>query len=93
MLPLLVLDALKIVNSLLVCFYGEFSLIFEFYLLYPDTCPPVLSEDCLYLNVYTPRLVNLTQPQPVMVFLHGGHFDQGSAGKIVAFSLNFHSYL
>jgi carboxylesterase type B len=30
------------------------------------------SEDCLYLNVYSPEVVE--KPLPVMVFFHGGGF-------------------
>jgi para-nitrobenzyl esterase len=30
------------------------------------------SEDCLYLNVFTPRKRNTGKPLPVMVYLHGG---------------------
>lgn len=42
-------------------------------------CTATVSEDCLYLNVYTPSLspeANL----PVIFFIHGGMFDWGSGG-------------
>jgi para-nitrobenzyl esterase len=35
------------------------------------------SEDCLYLNVYTPAVDG--RPRPVLVFIHGGAFVVGSS--------------
>jgi para-nitrobenzyl esterase len=37
------------------------------------------SEDCLFLNVWTARLD--TKKRPVMVWLHGGAFAEGAAGR------------
>ena len=63
-------------------------------LLNPAADSRSMSEDCLYLNVYTPaghearsregRFLSGTKLLPVMVWLHGGGFQQG--GK--SFSLN-----
>jgi acetylcholinesterase/cholinesterase len=47
---------------------------------FPLTCPNTTSEDCLYLNIWTPRLASLKAPAPVLVFLAGGHFDEGTGG-------------
>eukprot|EP01062_Namystynia_karyoxenos_P065955 TRINITY_DN59_c0_g1_i2.p1 TRINITY_DN59_c0_g1~~TRINITY_DN59_c0_g1_i2.p1 ORF type:complete len:579 (+),score=243.39 TRINITY_DN59_c0_g1_i2:107-1738(+) len=46
------------------------------------SCPATTSEDCLYLNVYGPARAagNATAKLPVMFFIHGGNFDQGSGG-------------
>jgi para-nitrobenzyl esterase len=39
------------------------------------------SEDCLYLNVWT-RTVNDGAKRPVMVWFHGGGYDQGSGSSV-----------
>jgi para-nitrobenzyl esterase len=36
-----------------------------------------ISEDCLFLNIWTPAK-NITDKLPVMVYLHGGAFTEGS---------------
>lgn len=44
------------------------------------SCTPIGgqgSEDCLYLNVYTPKIS--TNLLPVMVWVYGGYFLQGSS--------------
>ncbi|MFI8319712.1 carboxylesterase/lipase family protein [Kosakonia cowanii] len=40
--------------------------------------PGTFSEDCLYLNVWSPR--SSAQKKPVMVWLHGGGFAIGAGG-------------
>jgi len=49
----------------------------------PGTCPTNTSEDCLYLNVFTPIQQDTpTQSlRPVMAFLPGGRFEQGAASS------------
>jgi carboxylesterase type B len=47
----------------------------------PIACPPVQSEDCLALNVFTPeKLSNTEKKKAVMFFIHGGNFYQGYGG-------------
>jgi para-nitrobenzyl esterase len=40
------------------------------------------SEDCLYLNVWTQGVNDGRKKRPVMVWFHGGGFDQGTGGSI-----------
>ncbi|XP_062245408.1 fatty acyl-CoA hydrolase precursor, medium chain-like [Platichthys flesus] len=40
---------------------------------------PDISEDCLYLNIYTPANRAPDAKLPVMVWIHGGGFTMGSA--------------
>ena len=44
----------------------------------PGETPPVTSEDCLHLNIWTPARAAGAR-LPVMVFIHGGGFSNGSA--------------
>jgi para-nitrobenzyl esterase len=43
----------------------------------PGEKPPVVSEDCLYLNIWTPAKAD--ERLPVMVWIHGGGYTNGSA--------------
>ena len=63
----------------------------------PSFCPNDISEDCLFLNIWTPfkndsqLLIDLV---PVVVFIHGGSFEMGSGsinvldGEYLARELN-----
>jgi carboxylesterase type B len=48
----------------------------------PHACPLAVSENCLFVNVFTPRLaaLNASGPVPVVVFTHGGDFKDGWPG-------------
>jgi para-nitrobenzyl esterase len=45
------------------------------------TSPPPISEDCLYLNIWTPAK-SADDRLPVMVWIHGGGFEHGTGGAI-----------
>jgi para-nitrobenzyl esterase len=53
----------------------------QFFKILGVTKPNDASEDCLYLNVWT-RGVNDERKRPVMVWFHGGGYDQGTGGSI-----------
>ncbi|KAM8947586.1 fatty acyl-CoA hydrolase precursor, medium chain-like [Pelodytes ibericus] len=44
-----------------------------------EALPPPISEDCLYLNIFTPGDRTKNSKLPVMVFIHGGGLTVGSA--------------
>ena len=44
----------------------------------PYEVPEGQSEDCLFLNIYSP--LEITSPLPVLVYIHGGSLTRGSGG-------------
>jgi para-nitrobenzyl esterase len=44
----------------------------------PEWDPGNMSEDCLYLNIWTPAM-NSSEKLPVMVFIYGGAYIRGSS--------------
>jgi para-nitrobenzyl esterase len=53
----------------------------QFFRILGATKPNDASEDCLYLNVWT-RGVNDGRKRPVMVWFHGGGYDQGTGARL-----------
>merc|ERR1712137_7285 len=51
--------------------------------------PQLQSEDCLYLNVYTPLSAKNTSGLPVMVYIHGGGWVTGSGMLPLYWGMNF----
>ena len=45
-------------------------------------CPPITSEDCLFMNIFTPLNISASK-LPVMFFIHGGDYKYGSAGGVL----------
>ena len=60
-----------------------------------------IDEDCLYMNIYSPYVQSqISDPYPVMVYIHGGNFEHGSGNvfpghmlaasqKVVVVSFNY----
>jgi carboxylesterase type B len=46
----------------------------------PGGAPPQESEDCLYLNIYTPAGEPRKGGRPVMFWIYGGGLNFGTAG-------------
>lgn len=56
----------------------------------PDSAGYIVgSEDCLWLNVYTPRMPDESTGLPVIVWIHGGGYRYGSANQYTVISFFF----
>lgn len=48
----------------------------------PDSAGYIVgSEDCLWLNVFSPQMPDESSGLPVVVFIHGGGYRYGSANQ------------
>lgn len=57
----------------------------------PDSAGYIVgSEDCLWLNVFTPQMPDETTGLPVIVWIHGGGYRYGSANQ---YTVNVQSVL
>ncbi|KAM4833548.1 carboxylesterase 1E-like [Thomomys bottae] len=55
-----------------------------------EKIPLIFSEDCLYLNIYTPAELTKTSRLPVMVWIHGGGLVLGGASTYDGLALAAH---
>ncbi|XP_064130087.1 liver carboxylesterase 1-like isoform X1 [Loxodonta africana] len=55
-----------------------------------ETIPHKFSEDCLYLNIYTPADLRRKSRLPVMVWIHGGGLMVGGASMYDGLALSAH---
>ncbi|XP_073461779.1 uncharacterized protein [Aquarana catesbeiana] len=75
--PPMCLQSTDIVKSMLETFRAKIS-------------PPATSEDCLYLNIFTPADRRQDAKLPVMVFIHGGAFVIGGSFMFEGVALSAH---
>ncbi|WP_162537576.1 carboxylesterase/lipase family protein [Granulicella sp. WH15] len=54
------------------------------FVLHRGAAAPVMGEDCLRVNVWTPE-INGTHKRPVMVFMHGGGYTSGNAHELLSY--------
>ncbi|XP_036043562.1 liver carboxylesterase 1-like [Onychomys torridus] len=55
-----------------------------------ESIPLTFSEDCLYLNIYTPADLTKNSSLPVMVWIHGGSLVVGGASTYDGLALSAH---
>jgi carboxylesterase type B len=49
----------------------------------PFICPTSQDEDCLYLNVFTPAVMDPNKPLPVMLWWSGGNYKLMTSGNVL----------